>query len=135
VGKYVSDSWNGFLLWLEGDRVSAWMLRSRTVCVGISEQVSQAEGFRYRLNAWQQVVVTVDEGGMTMYANGAKFVSSPWRGKPTETTDTVPLMIGGSFGYAFKGDIGEVAIWKQVLGDDEVRTLHVLGLKKYAGAP
>jgi hypothetical protein len=135
VGKYVSDSWNGFLLWLELDRVSAWMLRSRTACVGVSEQVSQAEGFRYRPNSWQHVVITVNEGGMTMYANGAKFVSSSWRGQPTETTDTVPLMIGGDFGKAFQGDIGEIAIWKQALGDDEVRTLHALGLKKYAGAP
>jgi hypothetical protein len=108
------------------------MLTSQDVWAAVSDEINKTKGYHYQLKRWQQVVVTVNEGGMTMYANGAKLVQSPWKGKPAATNEQTPLMIGSYDNKRFfRGDIGEVIIWKQALGDRDIRTLYLAGAQRY----
>ena len=113
VSKYAANSFNGWQMFLNNGKLSAYYFGGRAsnaVYDGGSGAFSSgviADG------NWHHVAFTVDVSGGKLYVDGALAASLAWTGTPTAATVMQPLTLGAASGAMinFAGQMDEVRIW------------------------
>jgi chitodextrinase len=128
VSKYVSNSYNGYNVFLNNGNVCAWYLKDT------SNYVYDGSGCTFNLagyndNAWHQVVYVVDSSGGKLYLDGVqKGTTRAWTGVAGSPTTTQDIHLGnypGAFGGQeyFQGLLDEVRIYNAALTANDVSAL------------
>jgi hypothetical protein len=132
LNKYVSGSYNGYQIFLNGGKLCAWYLRntSNYVYDGGGCTLSTAG---YNDGLWHQAVFVVDASGGRLYVDGVQKGSRAWTGTPAAPTTTQEIRLGhypgapGSTAY-LPGAVDALRIYNRALSATEV-------LQVYNGQP
>ena len=129
-----------FSLWLKSNSPGAWNKFMDKGNVFLAERRNNNADGRLLVNggnagnignlgnivngSWNHIVVTLDNGSFQSYLNGTAFHSGTYTGGLT-TTDALVLGAGNTSGLdAFEGFLDEVAIYDQVLTQENVTALN-----------
>jgi len=117
VGKYVTSSLNGWLLYNYGGFPYALYFANASNSVGfpITSSVNIAD------NNWHHVALVVDASGGRIFVDGVQAGPlTPWIGTPGSPNTTQPINIGAYDAY-FPGTIDEVRIWNVARSQCEIQ--------------
>ena len=130
-GKYVSASWNGFLIHSTrridsvGNvtfKIVPWYIRDPgNRLLGLYGE----EDFATDLipGKWHNFVFTVGKDKGTVYLDGKLFDTHQWTGNSGESTNPYLWQIGGLYNDWFKGNLDDVGVWNRELTAEEVNKL------------
>jgi hypothetical protein len=127
-GKYLSASWNGFIVTHYKDAqtgksyIRPWYLNStqNRIIGGYGEPEFQCEIPR---NSWKHFVFTVDYREAKIYLDGMLIETKPWTGTAKPPTNNWSWKIGGMYDSLFTGSLDDIRVYNRVLLDHEVRYL------------
>lgn len=118
VGKYVSNSYDGWLIYLSNGTLSAYYFNnsSNHVNFPINATTSITD------NNWHHVALVVDASGGRLYVDGIlSSPNQPWTGTPAPPSTTQNVLIGSYDAY-LPGSIDEVRIWNTARTQCEIQT-------------
>jgi alpha-tubulin suppressor-like RCC1 family protein len=114
INKFVSDSGNGYQLFLYSGHIHAWYFQSPSAYIYNGGQQGM-DGGLVADGRWHQVAFVVDVNGGRIFVDGTLTASLPWTGTPGPTTTSQPLTLGyyhgGSANEYYSGLLDDVRIW------------------------
>jgi uncharacterized protein (TIGR02145 family)/gliding motility-associated-like protein len=132
-GKYVSATWNGFLIHSTrridsvGNvtfKIVPWYIRDPgNRLLGLYGE----EDFATDLipGKWHHFVFTVGKDKGTAYLDGKLFDTHLWTGNSGQSTNPYLWQIGGFYDDWFKGNLDDVGVWNRELTADEINKLYL----------
>ena len=118
VGKYVSNSLNGWLLYNYGGYPYGLYFVNGSNAVGfpITSSVSIAD------NNWHHVAMVIDASGGRIYVDGIQAGPlTPWSGTPGAPSSSQAVFIGAYDAY-LPGTMDEVRIWNTARSQCDIQT-------------
>jgi len=124
IGKYLHPTGEGWSLFLETGRLCAgdfrdgfrnWSRVNTTTTIGD--------------NKWHHVVLTMGDGQLTMYVDGARVPARPYSSEVGPTVSTEPIRLGKinskiwNPNPGLQGAIDDFAIYDRVLTEEEINSL------------
>jgi probable HAF family extracellular repeat protein len=125
VNKYVSSSYNGWQIWIDGTDVQAWYIRDRTDLVYTNASGAGLEAVGgYNDGQWHHAALVVNSNGGSLYVDGVLKSTVGWIGSAGPVTTTQPLEIGAYPGTAgfFEGELDEASIWNVALTQSQIQS-------------
>lgn len=118
VGKYVSNSYNGWLVYLSNGTLSAYYFNN--ISNYISFPINAATSITD--NNWHHVAFVVDATGGRLYVDGIlSSPNQPWSGTPAPPSTTQNVLLG-SYDTYLPGSLDEVRIWNTARSQCEIQT-------------
>jgi serine protease len=117
--KYVSNSYNGYQLYLADGNVYAWYFKDRNNYIWDGNR--GLNGGTVSDGIWHQLTFTVDGSSGKLYVDGALKASKSWIGTAGAPTTTRPINIGRypPTGF-FSGRIDDVHLFNRAISASEV---------------
>jgi hypothetical protein len=126
VNKYVSSSFNGYQIFLNGGNLQAWYMRDPGNNIynnGVMDAGPVNDGL------WHHTAMVVDATGGRLYLDGVLKSSATWSGAAGPTTTPFAVNLGYYQGSgAWKGQLDEVSIWNTALTSAQIRSNAMQGL-------
>jgi hypothetical protein len=122
VNKYVSSSFSGWQLALNGGRLYAWYFRDNANNVYVNAN-SALDAGSVDDGDWHHVAFTVDATGGRIFVDGQMRGLRAWTGTPLPTLTLKEVLIGEYSPLVAKAQIDDVTIWNASLSPTQVSNL------------
>ncbi|WP_317897306.1 LamG-like jellyroll fold domain-containing protein [Aurantibacillus circumpalustris] len=117
VGKYVTNSNNGWLIYLTNGNLIAHYFKDATNYINSINATTSITD-----NNWHHLALVIDVNGGRFYIDGIlSSPNQPWAGTPSPPTTTQNVLIG-SYDTYLPGSMDEVRIWNVARNQCEIQS-------------
>lgn len=128
--KYVSNSVNGYRIWITNSGVHFYYFRNGSNYIG--SNYDSPLPITINSNTWYHITVSFDYTGAYAYVNGNYIGTKSWVGTPAPTVSTDVISIGQYQGSSYTaGKLSELKVYNRMLSIEEVGILFNSIKKRY----